>query len=39
MDVVSLFNKGIKNVSATLGTAMTTSQISLAWKNFDKIIL
>ena len=24
MDVVSLFNKGIKNVSATLGTAMTT---------------
>ena len=39
MDVVSLFNKGIKNVSATLGTAMTTSQISLAWKNFDKIII
>ena len=39
MDVVSLFNKGIKNVSATLGTAMTTSQISLAWKNFGKIII
>ena len=39
MDVVSLFNKGIKNVSATLGTAMTTSQVSLAWKNFDKIII
>ena len=39
MDVVSLFNKGIKNVSATLGTAMTTSQMSLAWKNFDKIII
>ena len=39
MDVVSLFNKGIKNVSATLGTAMTTSQINLAWKNFDKIII
>ena len=39
MDVVSLFNKGIKNVAATLGTAMTTSQVSLAWKNFDKIII
>ena len=39
MDVVSLFNKGIKNVSATLGTAMTTSQVSLAWKNFDKIVI
>ena len=39
MDAVSLFNKGIKNVSATLGTAMTTSQVSLAWKNFDKIII
>ena len=39
MDAVSLFNKGIKNVAATLGTAMTTSQVSLAWKNFDKIII
>ena len=39
MDVVSLYNKGVKNVAATLGTAITTSQINLAWKNFDKIIL
>ena len=39
MDVVSLFNKGVKNVAATLGTAITTSQINLAWKNFDKIII
>ncbi len=39
MDVVSLYNKGVKNVAATLGTALTTSQIHLAWKNFDKIII
>ena len=39
MDVVSLYNKGVKNVVATLGTAITISQINLAWKNFDKIIL
>ena len=39
MDAVSLFNKGVKNVAATLGTAITTSQINLAWKNFDKIII
>mgnify|MGYP001483986674 FL=1 len=39
MDVVSLYNKGVKNVAATLGTAITTSQINLAWKNFDRIIL
>ena len=39
MDVVSLYNKGVKNVAATLGTAITTSQVNLAWKNFDKIIL
>ena len=39
MDVVSLHNKGVKNVAATLGTAITISQINLAWKNFDKIIL
>ena len=39
MDVVSLYNRGVKNVAATLGTAITTSQINLAWKNFDKIIL
>jgi DNA primase len=39
MDVVSLYNKGIKNVAASLGTAITTAQINLAWKNFDKIII
>ncbi|MEL0177727.1 MAG: DNA primase [Pelagibacteraceae bacterium] len=39
MDAISLFNKGVKNVAATLGTAITTSQINLAWKNFDKIII
>ena len=39
MDVVSLYNRGVKNVAATLGTAITTSQVNLAWKNFDKIIL
>jgi DNA primase len=39
MDVVSLYNKGIKNVAASLGTAVTTAQINLAWKNFDKIII
>ncbi len=39
MDVISLHNKGVKNVAATLGTAITTAQINLAWKNFDKIIL
>ncbi|MDB3873302.1 DNA primase [Pelagibacteraceae bacterium] len=39
MDVVSLYNKGIKNVAASLGTAITSAQINLAWKNFDKIII
>lgn len=39
IDVISLFNNEIKNVAATLGTAITTSQINLAWKNFDKIII
>ena len=39
MDVVSLYNKGIKNVAASLGTAITIAQINLAWKNFDKIII
>lgn len=39
MDVVSLYNVGIKNVAATLGTAITTAQINLAWKNFDKVII
>ncbi|MBL60730.1 MAG: DNA primase [Candidatus Pelagibacter sp.] len=39
IDVISLFNNEIKNVAATLGTAITTYQINLAWKNFDKIII
>ena len=39
MDVVSLYNSGIKNVCASLGTAITDSQISLAWRNFKNIII
>lgn len=39
MDAVALYNYGVKNVAATLGTAITTAQINLAWKNFDKIII
>ena len=39
MDVVSLYNRGVKNVAATLGTAITQSQIILAWKNYDKIFI
>jgi len=39
MDVVSLYNSGIKNVCASLGTAITDSQINLAWRNFKNIII
>ena len=39
MDVVSLHNSGIKNVCASLGTAITDSQINLAWRNFKNIII
>ena len=37
MDVVSLYNHGIKNVCASLGTAITDNQINLAWRNFKNI--
>ncbi len=36
MDVVSLYDKGIKSVVAPLGTALTEQQIYLAWKNCSK---
>ena len=39
MDVVSLFNHNIKNVCASLGTAITDNQINLAWRNFKHIII
>ena len=39
MDVVSLFNHGIKNVCATLGTAITDNQINLAWRNFKNLVI
>jgi len=39
MDVVSLHNHGIKNVCASLGTAITDNQINLAWRNFKNIII
>jgi len=39
MDVVSLYNHDIKNVCASLGTAITDNQINLAWRNFKNIII
>ncbi len=39
MDVVSLYNQDIKNVCASLGTAITDNQINLAWRNFKNIII
>ena len=39
MDVVSLYNHGIQNVCASLGTAITDNQINLAWRNFKNIII
>lgn len=39
MDVVSLHNHDIKNVCASLGTAITDNQINLAWRNFKNIII
>jgi DNA primase len=39
MDVVSLYNQGIQNVCASLGTAITDNQINLAWRNFKNIII
>lgn len=37
MDVVSLYEHGIKNAVATLGTAITTKHINLLFKHYDKI--
>ena len=34
MDVLSLFNFGIKNVVSNSGTAITENQINLVWKFF-----
>jgi DNA primase (bacterial type) len=36
MDVISLFQNGIKSVVAPLGTALTEDQIKLAWKFSSK---
>jgi DNA primase len=38
MDVVSLFSKGIENVVAPLGTAVTDKQLDLIWKISDNPI-
>ena len=38
MDVVSLFSKGIENVVASLGTAVTEKQLDLLWKISDNPI-
>lgn len=39
MDVISLHQRGIKNVVAALGTALTTNQGWLLRKNTEKVIL
>jgi len=39
MDVISLYKSGIKNVSASLGTALTESQASMLKRYTDHIIL
>lgn len=39
MDVVSLYNHNVKNVCASLGTAITDNQINLAWRNFKNIVI
>tara|TARA_Y100000590_G_scaffold465458_1_gene637834 strand:- start:720 stop:2465 length:1746 start_codon:yes stop_codon:yes gene_type:complete len=36
MDVISLFQRGIKSVVAPLGTAITEEQLNLAWKYSSK---
>ncbi|MEE3295312.1 MAG: DNA primase [Pseudomonadota bacterium] len=38
MDVVSLFSRGIENVVASLGTAVTENQLDLLWKISDNPI-
>ena len=39
MDVVSVFNHGIKNICASLGTAITDNQINLAWRNYKNLVI
>ena len=39
MDVVSVYSKGIKNVIANSGTALTERQIELIWKFFSNPII
>ena len=39
MDVVSLYEKGIKNVISNSGTALTETQIELVWKFFSNPII
>ncbi len=39
MDVISLYNKGIKNVISNSGTAITENQINLIWKFFSDPII
>ena len=39
MDVISLYNKGIKNVISNSGTAITENQIYLIWKFFSDPII
>ena len=34
MDVISLYDKGVKNVISNSGTAITENQIQLLWKFF-----
>ena len=36
MDVISLYQKGIKTTVAPLGTALTENQLSLSWKYTKK---
>ena len=37
MDVISLHDKGIKNVVSNQGTAVTESQINILWRYFENI--
>ena len=39
MDVISLFQSGVENVAASLGTALTENQASLLKRYVDEVIL
>ena len=39
MDAISLYQRGIKNVVASLGTALTDAQGRLLRKNSEQVIL